>query len=276
MGTVRMYGGDGLADLDGDGHPDLATASDNWGDVSVLWNDGAGSFEPQAIWKVDGNLEGIAAGDVDRDGAMDLVVADESTGAIHVLRNMGHEVCAVTAYGEDAVEKAVELRPELILMDIRLRGTMSGFEAAEKIREHLDVPVVYLTAFTDDETLARAKVTQPFGYLQKPFRSRELHSAIDIAIYRHDMERQLRQREQSYRLLADNLPGILYRHSLVDERTQLFNTMHEVITGYTVEELTVGSRCSVATIMVPEDREPVARGQVVVSWLHHNCFARYQ
>lgn len=190
-----------------------------------------------------------------------LVVEDEGLAAEllkGVLRNMGHEVCAVTAYGEDAVEKAVELRPELILMDIKLRGTMSGFEAAEKIREHLDVPVVYLTAFTDDETLARAKVTQPFGYLQKPFRSRELHSAIDIAIYRHDMERQLRQREQSYRLLADNLPGILYRHSLVDERTQLFNTMHEVITGYTVEELTVGSRCSVATIMVPEDREPVA------------------
>ncbi|HEY6009728.1 MAG TPA: response regulator, partial [Geobacteraceae bacterium] len=180
-----------------------------------------------------------------------LVVEDEGLAAEllkGVLRNMGHEVCAVTAYGEDAVEKAVELRPELILMDIKLRGTMSGFEAAEKIREHLDVPVVYLTAFTDDETLARAKVTQPFGYLQKPFRSRELHSAIDIAIYRHDMERQLRQREQSYRLLADNLPGILYRRSLVDERMQLFNTMHEVITGYTVEELTVGSRCSVATI----------------------------
>ena len=189
-----------------------------------------------------------------------LVVEDEGIAAEliqGVLRNLGHEVCAVAAYGEDAVDSALKLRPELILMDIKLRGRMSGFEAAEKIREHLDVPVVYLTAFSDEETLARVKATQPFGYLQKPFRSRELQLAIEIAMYRHDMERQIREREHSYRVLAENLPGILYRFSLVDQRVHLFNAMHEAITGYGEIEAVAGAFCPIHAIMVPEDREEV-------------------
>jgi PAS domain S-box-containing protein len=189
-----------------------------------------------------------------------LVVEDEGIAAEliqGVLRNLGHEVCAVTAYGEEAVEKALGLRPDIILMDIKLRGRMSGFEAAERIRESLDVPVVYLTAFADDETLSRVKMTQPFGYLQKPFRSRELQLAIEIAMYRHDMERQLKEREHSYRVLADNLPGMLYRLCLADRVVHLFNHMHEVITGYRAGELTAGALCPIDAIMASEDREEV-------------------
>ncbi|HEY6837731.1 MAG TPA: ATP-binding protein [Geobacteraceae bacterium] len=189
-----------------------------------------------------------------------LIVEDENIAAEllqSLLRNLGYEVCGVTPFGEDAVEKALTTTPDLILMDIKLRGQMTGVEAAAEIRKQSDVPILYLTAYNDDETLERAKVTQPFGYIQKPFRGGELHSAIEISLYRHRLEQQLKEREHSYRVLADNLPGILYRLSLVDGSMQFFNAMLPVITGYAPDELARGSICSIDTLIVDEDREMV-------------------
>lgn len=128
-----------------------------------------------------------------------LVVEDESIVAMdikHRLENMGYIVPAITSSGEEAVEKASETDPDLILMDIVLKGEIDGIEAAQQIKEDLDVPIVYLTAYSDERTLKRAKITGPFGYIIKPFEDRELHSAIEVALYKHEMESKLKANEK--------------------------------------------------------------------------------
>ena len=128
-----------------------------------------------------------------------LVVEDENIVAMdvkHRLKNLGYAVAARTASGEEAIKKATETRPDLVLMDIRLKGKMDGIEAAEHIRERFDIPVIYLTAHADETTLHRAKITEPYGYLLKPFEEKELHSTISMAIYRHRMERDLKESRQ--------------------------------------------------------------------------------
>lgn len=128
-----------------------------------------------------------------------LVVEDESIVAMdikHRLENMGYKVPAITSSGEEAVEKAAETSPDLVLMDIVLKGEMDGIDAAQQIKDSFDIPVVYLTAYSDERTLKRAKITGPFGYIIKPFEDRELHSAIEVALYKHEMESKLKENEK--------------------------------------------------------------------------------
>ncbi|MBK5276861.1 MAG: response regulator [Desulfuromonadales bacterium] len=189
-----------------------------------------------------------------------LLVDDETLSSELVRRmlsNIGYNVCAVANNGNEALEKAVELSPDLILMDIGLRGGMTGIAAAEKIQKVVDTPIVYLTAFTDEATIESAKMTQPFGYIVKPFSVGKLRSAIEIALYRHKMERQLKERERSYHVLAENLPGIIYRQQLVDGRVDFFNDMVSVITGYAPEELPPGKIGGIGGLVVEEDRTKV-------------------
>ncbi len=125
-----------------------------------------------------------------------LVVDDERIVALditHTLRQMGYDIAGVASTGEEAIARAGDSRPELVLMDIKLKGSMDGIEAAERIRELFDVPIIYLTAYSDSQTLDRAKSSEPFGYLIKPFDERELHSTIEVALYKHSMERELKE-----------------------------------------------------------------------------------
>ena len=127
-----------------------------------------------------------------------LIVEDEGLVARDIenmVRNAGYEVCGVVSSGEEAVEEAVKTEPDLILMDIILRGTMDGVEAADKIRGRFNIPVIYLTAHTDENTLDRAKLTEPLGYTLKPVEQKELLTVIEMALYKHQMELKLRERE---------------------------------------------------------------------------------
>ncbi|HTO94652.1 MAG TPA: PAS domain S-box protein, partial [Bacteroidota bacterium] len=138
-----------------------------------------------------------------------LVVEDENIVARDIcarLEQFGYDVAPPVATGEDAIARARESRPGLVLMDIMLRGAMDGIEAARVIREELNVPVVYLTAYVDDKNLQRAKVTEPFGYLLKPFEERELHITIEMALYKHAMEQQLRETNAFNALLVHTIP----------------------------------------------------------------------
>lgn len=122
-----------------------------------------------------------------------MVVEDEGIVALDIqskLERMGYEVSAVVSSGEEAVEKAGAMHPDLALMDIQLDGEMDGIEAADQIRSRFDIPVVYLTAFSDENTLQRAKISEPFGYLLKPFEERKMHTTIEIALYKHRVERE--------------------------------------------------------------------------------------
>jgi PAS domain S-box-containing protein len=128
-----------------------------------------------------------------------LIVEDEAIIAKDLewrLRGMGYEVPFVVASGEEAISKAEESNPDLVLMDIMLRGTMDGIEAANQIRTKADIPIIYLTAYIDEEILERAKITEPFGYLIKPIGDRELHSTIEITLHKHRIDKKLRENEK--------------------------------------------------------------------------------
>jgi len=133
-----------------------------------------------------------------------LVVEDEGIVAQEIksrLEKSGYTVCAIAHDGNTAIAHAGEMQPDLILMDIRLKGEMDGIEAAGIIGEHFGIPVVYLTAYTDPDTLDRAKVKDPFGYVVKPFETRSLIVSIEIALHRH--------RSESERIYREKLQAVL-------------------------------------------------------------------
>jgi diguanylate cyclase (GGDEF)-like protein/PAS domain S-box-containing protein len=132
-----------------------------------------------------------------------LLVEDESIIAMDVqqrLERLGYQVVAQAASGKDAIYHATEKNPDLILMDVKIRGPIDGIETAAQIRTMCDIPVIYLTAFADENTIKRASLTEASGYLLKPFEDRELQSAIEIALYKHLMEKKLRVSEERYAL----------------------------------------------------------------------------
>jgi CheY-like chemotaxis protein/predicted regulator of Ras-like GTPase activity (Roadblock/LC7/MglB family) len=117
-----------------------------------------------------------------------MVVEDEgivAKGIKDTLIRLGYSVSAIVSSGEAAIEKAAETHTDLVLMDIVLKGDIDGIEAAQQIRDRFDVPVVYLTAYADKKILQRAKITEPYGYLVKPFNERDLNAAIEMALYKH-------------------------------------------------------------------------------------------
>lgn len=128
-----------------------------------------------------------------------LVVEDERMIAediIESLSDLGYRVPCTVASGREALQKTQEYKPDLILMDIMLKGEWDGIQTAEEIHKVHDCALIYLTAFTDQAVLQRAKITSPFGYILKPFREKELHAMVEISLYRHEQERQSRERQQ--------------------------------------------------------------------------------
>ncbi|AFZ44992.1 response regulator receiver protein [Halothece sp. PCC 7418] len=120
-----------------------------------------------------------------------LIVEDEAVVSLDIsrrLEKMGYEVMGRLASGEEAIELIQQERPDLVLMDINLQGEMDGIETATKLYKDHNLPVIYLTAYAGQSTLERAKESKPYGYILKPFKERELHAAIEIAISRHETE----------------------------------------------------------------------------------------
>ena len=112
-----------------------------------------------------------------------LVVEDESIVSKdiqHSLKKLGYNVVGAAATGERALELAVSESPDIILMDIMLKGDMNGIDTAEKIKEDLHIPIIYLTAYADESTLEKAKITEPYGYIIKPFKEVDLHTSIEM------------------------------------------------------------------------------------------------
>jgi DNA-binding LytR/AlgR family response regulator len=136
-----------------------------------------------------------------------LVVEDESIVSKdiqHSLKKLGYHVVGAASTGEQAVELAREHVPDIILMDIMLKGEMSGIDAAEAIRKEANIPVIFLTAYADESTLAKAKVTQPYGYIIKPFKEIDIHTSIEMALYKHKKEAEvLKERDMLYALVEN-------------------------------------------------------------------------
>jgi len=166
-----------------------------------------------------------------------LVVEDESVIAADIkdcLENLGYGVPAVSVTGEGAVATATALRPDLVLMDIRLRGEMDGIQAAEQIWNRLHIPVVYSTGHSDRGTMERAKATGPFGYGLKPVEEQELYVAIETALQRFRLDQALQKREQWLSsILASISDGIIVVNA--DCRIKFLNLIAEALTGWQQE-----------------------------------------
>jgi len=144
-----------------------------------------------------------------------LVVEDESITAKDIqktLRNLGYDVSSVVSSGEAAIQKVQENKPDLALMDIVLKGRMDGIQAAEQIRSRFNIPVVYLTAYADDKIVERAKLTEPFGYIAKPFEDRELKNTVEMAIYKAKIERKAKQAVKEWEVTFDSISDLVSIH----------------------------------------------------------------
>ncbi len=175
-----------------------------------------------------------------------LVVEDQRLIAADIentLKKLGYVVVDNVSSGEDAISKSDQLRPELVLMDVRLRGEMDGVQAAGIIRDRFNVPVVYLTAYADEETILRARKTTAFGYLVKPFNERELRATIEIAFYTHQMERTLaderakRHAAEEFKVLVDGVRDYAIFMLDGDGRVTTWNSGAERLKGYTRDEI---------------------------------------
>jgi signal transduction histidine kinase len=131
-----------------------------------------------------------------------LVVEDEIVTGMDIqrrLKNLGYDVHVVVSSGEKAIEKVKENHPDLVLMDINLNREMDGIEAASIIHSFSDIPIIYLTAYSDEKTLERAKITEPYAYVIKPIKDRELHINIEIAFFKHKIQKMTVENERLIR-----------------------------------------------------------------------------
>jgi DNA-binding LytR/AlgR family response regulator len=139
-----------------------------------------------------------------------LVVEDESIVSKDIqnsLKKLGYNVVGACNNGEEAVEMVREKQPDLVLMDIMLKGEMSGIDAADIIRTQLNIPIIFLTAYADESTLSKAKVTEPYGYILKPFKEIDLHSSIEMAIYKHKKVSEIKKERDFLYSLVENKEG---------------------------------------------------------------------
>ncbi|EKQ50691.1 MAG: PAS domain S-box [Methanobacterium sp. Maddingley MBC34] len=167
-----------------------------------------------------------------------LLVEDESIEAMDIKRTLesfGYEVPYIASSGEEAVEKALEIMPDLILMDIVLKGDIDGVEAAALIK-NLNIPLIYLTAHSEENTIERAKFTEPYGYIIKPYDVNGLKYAIELAIYKNQMENEFKESETYYRTIFEHT-GTATVILEEDTTISLANAKFEKLSGYARDEL---------------------------------------
>jgi PAS domain S-box-containing protein len=173
-----------------------------------------------------------------------LVVEDEIIVAKDMqlkLEKLGYVVISIVSTGEDAIKQVEISHPDLVLMDIRLEGKMDGIQAANHIRNNYNIPVIFITAYGDEDTFTRAKITEPFGFILKPFEIRELHSNIEIALYRHKVEKELNNHRHNLEKLIDERTKdlkisnqrlqreIIHREKAENEALRTKNSLENVI-----------------------------------------------
>ncbi len=199
-----------------------------------------------------------------------VIVEDEiiiAEGIQRKLKTMGYDVSAIVSSGEEAIKQIKENIPDLILMDIVIHGKMDGIETAGQIHSLFDIPVVYLTAYADEKTLERAKITEPFGYLIKPFKERELHVTIEIALYKHEMEKKLKESEKRLREKNQWLVAVI--ESIGDAVIatdpegiiRLMNPIAEALTGWNQKDA-LGKTLTTVFNIISEENDKIREDPV--------------
>ena len=183
-----------------------------------------------------------------------LVAADLS----RCLSEIGYEIAGIVDTGEEAVSQTLALRPDLVLMDIRLKGHLDGIEAAGQIRTAYrpPPPVVFLTSYADEETLARAGYCEPFAYIVKPYDVRALRAAVQTAFYRHNAELRIRELERRQATTLRSLGnGVIATNK--DGQVSYINPVGEALTGWTLFEALGQPLAEVFRIVRARDRQPI-------------------
>lgn len=150
-----------------------------------------------------------------------FLVEDEpiiASGIERKIEQLGYVVSGVVGSGEAAIREIEADPPDLVLMDIKLDGTLDGIEVAARIKQSRDIPVIFLTAYADEATLKRATKQDPFAYIVKPFTDRELYGAIEVTMHRHALHRELSEREERYRILSEVLSDFAFAVRLAKDR----------------------------------------------------------
>ncbi len=189
-----------------------------------------------------------------------LIVEDEGIIALDIcssLKNLGYSVPAIVSTGEEAIKKVEEHNPDLVLIDIVLKGEMDGIEAAEIIRSRFGTTVIFLTAYADRERLKRAKLTTPFGFILKPFEDRDLQVTIEMALYTDKTDAERRQAEERYRVLVETMNDGLV---VLDKNMSITYTNNRFcqMLGYSPNEL-IGRH---GTEVLDEDNQRILKEQI--------------
>lgn len=167
-----------------------------------------------------------------------FVVEDESIVSLEIqsrIKHLGYIVSGTAASGDEAIRKVMDLKPDLILMDIRIKGEMDGIETAAEIKKIYDVPIIFLTAYADPVTIQRAKITDPFGYIIKPFEERELHISIEIALYKDHTQKLIREKDKWLTAILRSVGDAVIATD-TQGKIKFINHVAERLTGYTKEE----------------------------------------
>jgi len=183
----------------------------------------------------------------------EAIVAEDLAGKV---RRLGYGIAGIAAEGEEAISMAGRLRPNLVLMDIRLGGTMDGIEAADAIGRQYDVPVIYLTAHSDTATFARAKQTGPFGYILKPFEERDLATQIELALYKHQADRQVREQREWLRVTLTSIGDAVIATD-AEGRITFINPVAESLTGWNAVEAKGIPVAEVFRLVNEQSRKPL-------------------
>ena len=178
----------------------------------------------------------------------ELIVAEDLQST---LTNIGYDVIAIANSGELAIEIAESKTPDLILMDIKLAGKIDGITAAERIRTRQDIPVIYVTAYANESHVQRMKLTSPFGYIIKPFNERELKIVIEMALYKHALEKKLKESEERFRLTLEATTDGIWDWN-IQNNTIFFSPRWFTMLGYKPDELP-GSYATWKSLIHPED-----------------------
>ena len=168
-----------------------------------------------------------------------IIVEDESILALDIqliLQSLGFTVSALYNSGEDALSAIPSLQPDLILMDISLGGKLDGIETAKEILKRHDIPVIFLTGLSDEDSVLRARETRPYGFIYKPFDKRDLFANIETALYRSNLEKKLKTSEEQYRSLYQSMVDSFVRIDM-DGKIIEFNDAYMQMLGYTAAEL---------------------------------------
>lgn len=168
-----------------------------------------------------------------------LIVEDESIVALHIqnsLKHLGYDILDTASSGEQALKIIEREKPDLTLMDIQLSGKLDGIETAEILFREYQIPVIYLTAFADESTIARAKYTEPYGYLIKPFEEKDLRGTLEMALFKNKIEKKLRESEDRYTSLFAQKLSLVFIHDLQGRFIDMNQSFVELF-GYAREEI---------------------------------------